>query len=405
MAENDKTPNTEAPASAAPGAGTAQPAAPAPAAPRRRRWLRVSLLVLGPVLVLVVGAYIYMNTGRYSTTDNAYLKSDTVLVSAEVGGPIARVAVHENQRVEAGDVLFEIDDAPYRVMVERGKSQVQAVESFIEGLEASYKQQLARLDLARIDVAYNERELERQQGLAARDLGSEVDVADARHEYEVAKQQIPIIEQALAQLRAQIGGQIVPTAGTAAAVAFDPSAALTGNAALRTVKAMLQDAKLDLEHTVVRAPFEGVVSRVPTVGRYVAPGSPVMSLVADRDVWIEANYKETELTHVEPGQPVSIRVDTYPDLEWQGKVESISPATGAEFSVIPAQNASGNWVKVAQRIPVRISVDVRPGDPPLRAGMSATVEIDTGFERQKPAFLTFLRVSTVASAAPTVEHN
>jgi membrane fusion protein (multidrug efflux system) len=413
MAEDDKNRNTETPASAAPGSGAAPAAAapqPAPAAPaprQRRRWLRASLLVLGPVLVLVIGAYIYMNTGRYTETDNAYLKSDMVLVSAEVGGPIQRVAVRENQRVQAGDVLFEIDDAPYLVMVERGKSQVQAVESFITGLEASYKQQLEQLELARINVAYNERELERQQGLAARNLGSDVDVDRAQHEYAVAKQQIPLIEQALAQLRAQIGGQIVPSVGVgaAAAAAFNPSAALTGNAALRTVKAMLQDAKLDLEHTVVHAPFDGVVSRVPTVGRYVAPGNPVMSLVADRNVWVEANYKETELTHVEPGQPVSIRVDTYPDLEWRGKVESISPATGAEFSVIPAQNASGNWVKVAQRIPVRISVDVRPGDPPLRTGMSATVEIDTGFEREAPAFLTFLRVSSVATAAPIVEHN
>ena len=419
MSEDDKNRSEAKPGNGAPSEARAESAPP-----RRRRWLRTSLLVLGPLAVLVVGAYIYMNTGRYSETDNAYVKSDMVLVSAEVGGPIKRIAVRENERVQAGDVLFEIDDAPYRVLVKRGESQVEAVQSFVTGLEHSYKQQLEQLELAKIDVAYNEHELERQQGLAARKLGTEADVDSARHDFEVAKQQIPIIEQALAQLRAQIGGQIAPELGSQMATLGAQTAPelgtqiapelgghgelggnsfFDGNAAYRTVKSMLEDAKLDLAHTIVRAPFDGIVSHVPTVGHYVAPGSPVMSLVSDHDVWVEANYKETELTHVEPGQPVTIRIDTYPDHEWRGKVESISPATGSEFSVIPAQNASGNWVKVAQRIPVRISVDVRPGDPPLRAGMSAIVEIDTGFERPAPRFLSFLsvlRTSSVAEAAP-----
>jgi membrane fusion protein (multidrug efflux system) len=356
--------------------------------PRRKRWLRSALLVLGPLLVVVVAAFIYMNSGRYVETDNAYVKSDTVLITAEVTGPIKRVAVRENHQVRAGEVLFEIDPAPYEVKVERGESQVAAVESFIESLEASYEQQMEQLELARINVAYFGRELERQQGLAARRLGTEADVDKARHDLEVAEQQIPIIEQALAQLRAQIGGQIVVSHNGSAPI--DAAALFTGNAAYRTVQSMLDDAKLDLAHTVVYAPYDGIVSRVPVVGHFVSAGAPVLALVADRDLWVEANFKETQLTHVEPGQAVVIHIDTYPDHEWRGEVETISPATGAEFSVIPAQNASGNWVKVAQRIPVRIRVVADPGDPQLRAGMSAIVEIDTRFNRPAPSFLSFL---------------
>lgn len=378
---DEKNRSEAAPSSTAAAEARAEPTRP------RRQWLRVSLLVLGPVLVAVVAAFIYMNSGRFVETDNAYVKSDTVLITAEVTGPIRRVAVRENEQVREGDVLFEIDPAPYEVMVERGESQVAAVESFIDSLEASYQQQMEQLELAKINVAYFGRELERQQGLAARRLGTEADVDEALHDLQVAEQQIPIIEQALAQLRAQIGGQIVVGAGGAP---INGTALFVGNAAYRTVQSMLEDAKLDLAHTVVHAPYDGIVSQVPAVGHFVSPGAPVMALVADRDLWVEANFKETQLTYVEPGQEVAIRIDTYPDHEWRGEVETISPATGAEFSVIPAQNASGNWVKVAQRIPVRIRITARPGDPQLRAGMSAIVEIDTRFQRAAPSFLTFL---------------
>ena len=294
MAEQAKNPSGPVPSDAASETSAAH------VQPRKRRGLRAALFVLGPALVFVGAAYFYLNTGRYAATENAYVQSDTVLVSAEVSGPIVRIAVRENEPVQAGAVLFEIDADPYKVKVDRAKAQVGAVESFIESLEASYRQQQEQLELARINVAYRERELARQQELAARKLGTDVDVDDARHELDVAEQQIPIIEQALAQLRAQIGGQIAPGLGIDAL--FD------GNAAFRTVKSMLESAELDLAHTVVRAPFAGIVGRVPAVGHYVAPGSPVMSLVADGAVWIEANYKETELTHVEPGQPARLAV-------------------------------------------------------------------------------------------------
>jgi membrane fusion protein (multidrug efflux system) len=351
----------------------------------------LSLLVLGPVVVLVAGAYIYINTGRYAETDNAYVKASAIIVSAQVTGPIVRVAVRDNERVSKGDVLFEIDDRSFRLAVTRAGAQLATVNSLIQGLHASYQQQLEQLKLARTNVVFTERELAREESLAERQLASDVDVDRARHDFDIAKQQIPIIEQALAQLRAQLGGDI--------------SLGLEGHAAYRTVMSMLESAELQLEHTIVRAPFDGVASKVPVPGTYVAPGSPVMGLVSEDLVWIEANYKETELTHVEVGQSVVIRIDTYPGREWHGSVESISQATGAEFSVIPTQNASGNWVKVAQRIPVRIALDVGPGDPSLRAGMSAIVEIDTGFERQAPNILSFLRRSPAPQPDAAIGQN
>jgi membrane fusion protein, multidrug efflux system len=367
---SDENPQgSSAPASPTPAAA---PTAPAPPR-RRRRWIRLGLLTGGPLIVLVIGAYVYFTSGRFIETDNAYVKADVAIISAQVTGPIIEVAVRENQPVKQGDVLFTIDGRPFNVALDRARAQLGAINDLVESFRAGYRQTTEQLALARTTAAYEEREYQRLTALAARKLTSDVAVDEARQRRDVANQQIRVTEQALEQARARLGG--------------DLDRPVTEQAAYLAAKSMLDAARLDVEHTVVRAPFDGIASKVPTVGHYVAPGAPVMSIVADHGMWIEANYKETELTHVAVGQAVDIELDTYPGRTWQGSVESISQATGAEFSVIPAQNGTGNWVKVAQRIPVRIAIDAAAGGPELRVGMSALVTIDTGYERPAPAIV------------------
>ena len=379
MAEQEPGPSAPAPSAAA---------APSSAAPRpraARRWLRSTLLILGPLVALSIGTYAYYTSGRVVETDNAYVKADVGVVSAEVAGSINSVHVRENQRVKAGDVLFTIDERPFNVALDRATAQLSAIDDFVESTKASYRQALEQLALARTNAAYEQHELDRLAALAERKLASDIDVDEARHKRDVANQEIQVAERTLDQIRARLGG--------------DLDRPVTEQAAYLAAKSVRDAALLDVEHTVVRAPLDGIASKVPTVGQYVQPGAATMTVVADHDMWIEANYKETDLTHVAVGQPVDIHLDTYPDHRWRGRVESISQATGAEFSVIPAQNATGNWVKVTQRIPVRIAIEMRGDDPALRAGMSAIVDIDTGHERPAPRWVRALLRSRPAFAA------
>lgn len=364
--------------------GPEQPSAPMPQATEanpnsKRSKMRWPLLIAGPLVVLIGGGYVYMNSGRIAETDNAFIKADTVIVSPAVAGIVVNVAVAENQRVRSGDLLFQIDQDNYRLDRDRAAAQLETVRSIIEGVEASYRQALEELALAKTDASYAARDVTREQSLAARGLGSEIDLEDSQHQLDTATQRIAIIEKRLEQLRAQLGGDLLTS--------------VEDHAAYRTAKAAFDRAETELARTIVRSPIDGIVSHVPLSGGYAAPGTPIMTVVSTETLWVEANFKETQLTHVAVGQPAVVHVDTYKGQDWHGQVESISPATGAEFSVIPAQNASGNWVKVAQRIPVRIRLEhVEPAseDRILRAGMSAVVEIDTGFEREAPLLLGFL---------------
>ncbi len=369
----------ETPPSSNATADSRPPGAAAPATPpatARRRPVRFALLTLGPLAVIVVGLYVYFTTGRYVSTDNAYVKSDLVLVSPEIAGSITSVAVHENQRVSRGDILFTIDDRPFQIARARAEAQLRAIHDYVESQRASYKQTLEELAQAKTDAAYEKHEFERLSALAAKKLASEIDVDAAGHKAENTAQEVTVKQHQLDSIRARLGG--------------DPDRPLEDQAMFRAARTMIDSAALDLERTVVRAPFDGIASKVPKVGHYVTPGGAVMSIVADQGAWIEANYKETDLTYVAVGQDVDVHIDTYPDHDWHGRVQSISQATGAEFSVIPPQNATGNWVKVIQRIPVRIAIETQAGDPELRTGMSAAVDIDTRHERSRPAFLGWL---------------
>jgi membrane fusion protein, multidrug efflux system len=340
---------------------------------RRRRWLRRILLPLGPALVLIVAGYLYVTGGRYVDTDDAYVRADMVAVTAEVSGPIVEVDVRENQHVEPGQVLFRLDEQPFRIALAQADARLRKADNDVRALKASYRQKQQELELAQKDVTFAAQEFQRQAKLAKRDFASQAKYDEAQHNLDVARQQVAVTEQELRGLLADLAG--------------DPDIPVERHPTWLEAEAARDQAALDLRRATVSAPFAGVASQKPNLGDYVSAGTPVMSIVADQDVWVEANFKETDLTHVRPGQAASVTIDTYPDRTWRATVESISQATGAQFSVLPAQNASGNWVKVVQRIPVRIALEAGPEDPPLRAGMSVVAEIDTGHRRELPGIV------------------
>lgn len=345
-----------------------------PAAPvkRKRRILRPLLLIVGPVAVIVGGAYWYYSGGRYVGTENAYIHADMVAVSPQVAGPITHVMIHENQQVHKGDVLFQIDPEPFKLAIEQAKANLDSVRQDLNELKEKYAEQEANLKLDRINRDYAQRTYNRQSKLIKSHVVSQAKLDESKNALDAARQRISVDKQALRTTLVKLGGSA--------------DVDITTLPQYQKAKAAIDQAELDLAHTTVVAPFDGVIGNKPEPGAYVSPGTSAVSLVSSNALWIDANFKEVDLTYVKPGQEVEVSVDTYPDHKWHGVVQSLSPATGAEFSVLPAQNATGNWVKVVQRIPVRIEIDQTADQPELRAGMSTEVEIDTHHKRKLPNF-------------------
>ena len=337
----------------------------------RQRWLRLALLVAGPLVVLLAAGYFYATGGRYVETDDAFVKADKTTVSTDVAGRVVQVLVKENSVVKVDQPLFRLDDEPYRLALARAEANVGNVRNNIEMLRASYTEKQVAIKQAQDTVDYASRDYARNLDLRKQGVVAESKFDDSRHGLDMAQRQVAIIQQQLASILAQLGG--------------DPNLAVDRYPQLLQAQAERDQAALDLRHCVIVAPANGIVSNVSVQpGDYLKIGNPVFSLVLSDQPYVEANFKETELTHVHVGQSATLSVDTYPDRTWKVSVASISPATGSEFSLLPPQNASGNWVKVVQRIPVRFAILRRPGDPALRAGMSVTVEVDTGYQRPLP---------------------
>ena len=334
----------------------------------RRRLVRVVFMVLLPLLAAAALLAWYLRGGGSVETDNAYVKSDKVAISAEVAGPVTEVLVRDNEAVAAGRVLFRLDPAPYRVALAEAEAKVAQVRNDLAALAATHRQKQAEIILANTRLAFARQEQRRQADLVARGFVSSSRFDEARQSSDLAAQQLPVLEQELQRIAVTLGGRVD------APIARHPS--------MLAARAELERAQLDLARTEVRAALPGVASRPPRQGQFVSVGSTVMALVVSATPWVEANFSETDLGHLRAGQPAEIRVDTYPGLVWHGTVDSLSPATGAEFSLIPAQNAAGNWVKVVQRVPVRIQLDSAAEQPPLRAGLSAVVTVRTGQRRQ-----------------------
>ncbi len=336
-------------------------------APRGRRLLRALLMLVLPLAAATGVAWWWLQGGGFAETDNAYVKADKVPVSAEIAGTVRAVMVRENQTVAVGVPLFRLDDAPLRVAVARAEARLAQARADVGALKASYRAKQAEITLARTRHAFALRDQDRQADLAARSFISASRLDEARQATELAAQQVVAIERDLGRIAEALGG--------------GPDLSADRHPAVLTAQADLMQARLDLSRIEVRAPAAGTVSRPVRPGQYLTAGATALSLVADHAVWIEANFTETELGWIRTGQPVTVRVDTYPDTTWQGTVESVSPATGAEFALIPPQNATGNWVRVTQRVPVRIRIEPHPEAPPLRAGLSAHVRIETGRRR------------------------
>ena len=356
-------------------------------APRRR--LRTGFFVLLPIL-LIGGGYKYITGGQVMSTDDAYAEADKVGVSTDVSGIVKDVDVTENQHVEAGQVLYRLDDAPFQFALGRAAAQVGNVKDSLNALKANYRDMQAQIEQAQHDIEYYATELHRQQDLLNAHVASQSTFDMARRNLQNAQGKLASLTQQLAAIAANLNG--------------DPDGPVEQNPRYADAVAQRGEAARQLAHTVVKAPFAGIVTNVPSIapGKYLAASTTAFYLVATDHVWVDANPKETELTYVRQGQPVTVTVDTYPDVKWKGTVESISPAASQEFSLLPAQNTSGNWVKVVQRIPMRVRVDASDSDlPPLRAGMSVEVDVDTGHARGLPHFLT----SLLGSGAPTCQES
>ncbi|HEX6442038.1 MAG TPA: HlyD family secretion protein [Stellaceae bacterium] len=342
------------------------PVATRPSRPLRQR-LRLPLMLLGPLVVLIGAGWWYLTSGRYISTDDAYVQAARTMISTDISGRVVEVAVHDNQRVSKGDVLFRIDDRPYRIAIEEAKAQLATARLQVEAMKATYRQKLADAKGAEDTLDYQQREYDRQRQLLASGVASRATYDQVQNALQTARMKVTSTQNDAANMLAQLAG--------------NPDLPVDDHPTVQRAQAALEKAQLDLSYTVVRASESGIVTKVDQmqVGSYVTASQPVFAMISKK-VWIEANFKETELTHMQPDQEATVEIDTYPGVEFHGKVESLSPGTGLTFSLLPPENATGNWVKVVQRLPVRIALE-DPKNRLLHAGLSATVEIDTHYRR------------------------
>ena len=374
------TPEADSPAAPKAAPPAEDGAAPTPAAMvirPKRGWKRPLMFALLP-LALVAGGYFYVTGGQVMSTDNAYVQADTVGVSTDVAGTVVSIDVHDNEVVARGQILYRLRPDTYQIALDGAKAQLGTVHDQILTLQESYKLALAQIRQAEADLPYYEVTFKRQQDLLGTGSGTKAAFDTAQHDLDSTKQKIEVAKAQAATALAQLSG--------------DPNQKIEQNPFYLQAKSGVDNAQRDLSDTVVTAPFDGVVTNVNAIrlGSYLQASQQAFSLVSTTKMWVEASPKETELTYVRPGQEATVTVDTYPGVEWKGVIDSISPASGSSFSLLPAQNTTGNWVKVVQRIPMRIHIEDTAGKPPLRVGMSVTVDVDTGHPRGLPDFVTHL---------------
>jgi len=341
---------------------------PTPARTRRSRW-RLPLLVAGPVTAIVLALAVYFMGGRYVSEENSYIGANTIAIAPQVSGVVTEITASQNQQVDAGQPLFKIDPEPYQIALDGAKAQLGITHDQIAAQMETYKSHQQQVQQAQASLTYVQQELQRAQQLVSRGAATQAQLDAATRDQQVASRALASAQSEAAAALAQIGG--------------DGDKPIEQRPQYIAIEAKLRDAERNLRLTQVSAPFAGVVTNVNAIdiGAYLAAGQQAMSMVAVQNAWADSNLRETDLTHVRPGDPATVEVDTYPDHPFRAHVQTINPATGAVFALIPPQNASGNWVKVVQRVPVRVTIDHQDGDPVLRNGLSCTVTIDTGNRR------------------------
>ena len=362
----------------------AKPRVKIAAEPRRRllagmrRYRRVLLLIVLPLVALMAGLTFYLNGGRYVTTDDAYVGAQKILITPDISGKIIQIAVKEGQQVATGDILFQIDPVPFRLAVAQARAKLDDARSSHDNLVANIKLYDQTIELVNAGIALKQRDVDRKTALAKSNFGSQLDLDNSATALVTAQSQLQFVRQQRSTALNQLLG--------------NPELPLDEFPAYAQAKAALDDAQRNLDLTTVRAPMAGVATQVEQIqlGRFSMAGVPVFSIIDIANPWVDANPKEADFTYVGVGQPVSIDVDAFPDHVFKGTVGSLSPGTGAQFAILPPQNATGNFVKVVQRVPVRIYFD--PNDKyvkKLKAGMSAYTSIDTGHRRSLASLFGF----------------
>ena len=335
-----------------------------------RRYRRVLLLVVLPLAAAAGGVVFYLNGGRYVSTDDAYVGAQKVLITPDISGKIDKVVVKEGQHVNKGDVLFEFDPVPFRLAVAQAKATLEQAHTNYDNLVANIKIYGDMLDLAQQGIDLKQRDVDRKQQLVKNSYGSQLDLDNASNALVTAGAQAQFIKQQLSNAKTQLLG--------------NPALPLEEFPPYAQAKAALEQAERNLDHTAMRAPMAGIATQVDQIqlGRFVAAGTPVFSVIDIAKPWVDANPKESDFTYVAVGQPVTLEVDAFPNHLFKGTVGSLSPGTGAQFAILPPQNATGNFVKVVQRVPVRIYFDQNdPYVARLKAGMSVYATVDTGHRR------------------------
>jgi membrane fusion protein (multidrug efflux system) len=347
--------------------------------------IRVLLLIVIPVVAVLVGGAFWLRGGGSVGTEDAYIKNDIAQVAPEIAGRVAEILVRDHAQVGAGDVLVRLDAEPFRLTLAKAEAELDAARTTVETARAQWLETKSELGEVQNQADYLSRQASRQQALAASGVASQTKLEEAMNAAAVARDRIVVVKRRLDRMLAALGG--------------NPEVATDDHPLVREKLAERDRAALDLRRTTIAAPIAGTAVNVRLQpGDQLKAATPIFVIVAATRPWVEGNMKVTDVTHVVAGQRASVVRDIYPDIAWDAEVESISPATGAEFAILPPQNASGNWVKVVQRLPVKVRLLPRSGEPALRAGMTATVSIDTGRKRSL-AGLFRASATTTASAA------